>query len=542
MDQSISPTKRLWSLVQEKRSDITAIYFFALLSGLIQLSLPLGIQAIIGFVLGGTLSSSLVVLITILIVAVCLTGVLRINQMRVIERVQQRLFVKYSFAFADRIPRLDLKRVDGFYLPELVNRFFDTMILQKGFSKLLLDVPAAAIQILLGLIVLSFYHPFFILFGILLLLLLWLILHVTSSKGLNTSLQESAHKYGVAGWLEEMARMVTSFKFSDSDLHLKKADEKTIAYLNTRTQHFKVLELQYKILIAFKVLITAAMLIGGVVLLINQQINIGQFVAAEIIILAVIASVEKIIINLDSVYDVLTAVEKINKLIDKPIESTGNYQAPNRSIGVSAKNLCFEYEPGKKIINNASFSIEAGEKVCIKGSPGTGKSTLLKLISGVFTDYTGSLSLNNVPLPNYDLMSLRNKIGILFAQETIFHGTLWENLTMDREHTDHEYIGYLCEQAGLLPFPENLPNGYDTKLDPTGKRLPRTVIQKILLVRAFAHKPDLMILENPFFGIDNLHKENMKRLLLSNKATVIVATNDVEFAKSCDKIIDLDKN
>ena len=225
MDQSISPTKRLWSLVQEKRSDITAIYFFALLSGLIQLSLPLGIQAIIGFVLGGTLSSSLVVLITILIVAVCLTGVLRINQMRVIERVQQRLFVKYSFAFADRIPRLDLKRVDGFYLPELVNRFFDTMILQKGFSKLLLDVPAAAIQILLGLIVLSFYHPFFILFGILLLLLLWLILHVTSSKGLNTSLQESAHKYGVAGWLEEMARMVTSFKFSDSDLHLKKADE-----------------------------------------------------------------------------------------------------------------------------------------------------------------------------------------------------------------------------------------------------------------------------------------------------------------------------
>ena len=104
MDQSISPTKRLWSLVQEKRSDITAIYFFALLSGLIQLSLPLGIQAIIGFVLGGTLSSSLVVLITILIVAVCLTGVLRINQMRVIERVQQRLFVKYSFAFADRIP------------------------------------------------------------------------------------------------------------------------------------------------------------------------------------------------------------------------------------------------------------------------------------------------------------------------------------------------------------------------------------------------------------------------------------------------------
>ena len=129
MAQSLSPVARLWNLVQEEKSEITAIYFFAILSGLIQLTLPVGIQSIIGFVLGGTMSASLIILITVLVLAVLFTGIIQVNQMKVIEKIQQRIFVRYSYAFADRIPRLDLKKVDGFYLPELVNRFFDTVSL-----------------------------------------------------------------------------------------------------------------------------------------------------------------------------------------------------------------------------------------------------------------------------------------------------------------------------------------------------------------------------------------------------------------------------
>lgn len=527
--------------MQEKKSDITAIYFFAITIGLIQLSLPLGIQTIIGFVLGGSLAVSLIVLITVLMVAVLLIGILQVHQMRVIERIQQRLFVKYSYAFADRIPRLDLMKADGVYLPELVNRFFDTMTLQKGFSKLLLDIPSAIIQIIFGLVVLSFYHPFFILFGVLLLLLLWMMLYTTGKRGLESSLQESTNKYQLVGWLEEMARLVKTFKFSNSNLHLQRADEKTTQYLQTRTQHFKILEFQYKVLITFKLLVTSAMLIGGVLLLINQQINIGQFVAAEIIIIALIASVEKVIVNLDSIYDVMTATDKINKLTDKPVEHSGNYQLEERKISVYAKDLCFEYVVGKKIIENLNFSILPGEKVSINGSTGSGKSTLLKIISGVYRDYTGNLSINNIPLGNYDLESLRNRTGILFAQENIFHGTLWDNLTVGRENIDKQYLMHLCNETGLLPFLETLPNGFDTELDPAGKRLSKTIIQKILVIRCLVHQPDFIIAENPWFEMDSPFRENIQRLLLDSPATVVVATNDDLFIKSCKKIIHLDK-
>jgi ABC-type bacteriocin/lantibiotic exporter with double-glycine peptidase domain len=542
MEHSTSPVTRVWNLLREEKSDITAIYFFAILGGLIQLSLPVGVQAIIGFVLGGTLSASLTVLITVLVAGVLLSGMMQINQMKIIERIQQKIFVKYAYAFADRIPKLDLKKIDAFYLPELVNRFFDTVPLQKSISKLLLDLPVAMIQILFGLILLSFYHPFFILFGVLLLLLLWLILHVTGGRGLESSLTESRYKYALAGWFEEIARLIKSFKFSSgAGLHLKKADERTIGYLNARTSHFSVLLLQYRTLVVFKVMITAALLIAGVILLLNQQINIGQFVAAEIIILIVINSVEKIIVNLDSVYDVLTAVEKIGKLIDKPLETSGKYEIANSiALSVEAQNMSFGYEAERQIIQNVTFQVSAGEKACITGNDGSGKSTLLKLLTGGYKDFSGSLLINDIPIGNYNLASLRERMGILFSQENVFHGTLWENITMGKPVIDKEHINYLSGLTGLNAFLSSLPLGYDTELDPTGNRLPRNVIQKILLVRALAHKPQLLLMEEPWLGIEEQYRVDIQHMLLQLKdTTVIVAANDENFAARCNQTINL---
>jgi len=343
------------------------------------------------------------------------------------------------------------------------------------------------------------------------------------------------------GWLEEMARLVKSFKFSNADLHLVKADEKTGNYLQARTRHFKVLEFQFKVLVAFKVLITAAMLVGGVVLLLNQQINIGQFVAAEIIIITIIASIEKIITNLDSVYDIMTAVEKIGKLTDKPVEDGGSYQLETSSpIAINADGLRFGYDK-KPVVADLSFAIKPGDKVCITGRAGSGKSTLLKLLTGVYKDFEGQLLINKVPIANYDLFSLREKMGILFQHENIFQGTMWDNLTMGKPGTDKTHIHDLCEKTGLLFFLANQPNGYDTELDPTGKRLPRSVVQKILLVRALAHKPSLLIMEEPWQGIEEEYRHGIQELILNaSSTTVIVATTDDAFSKKCDQIIHLE--
>ncbi|RYZ23008.1 MAG: ATP-binding cassette domain-containing protein [Chitinophagaceae bacterium] len=539
MSLHLSPVARIFNLVREEKAEISAIYFYAICNGLIQLSLPVGIQAIIGFIMAGTLSASLVLLISLIVAGVLLVGLLQMAQMKMIEKIQQKIFVRNAFAFAHRIPRLDLKAVDNYYLPELVNRFFDTVSLQKGISKLLLDLPVAVIQILFGLILLSFYHPAFILFGVLLIAVLGGILYATGSRGLESSLAESSYKYGVAGWLEELGRMVKSFKFATgSNLPLQRADERTVHYLDARTRHFRVLLTQYRTLVVFKVFITAAMLIVGVVLLLGQQINVGQFVAAEIIIVSVIASVEKIIVNLENVYDVLTSVEKIGKLTDKPLEQSGRYRLEADGIAIRAQELGFSFG-SRPLLRQLSFSIGAGQKVCVTGPDGSGKSTLLRLLTGAYRDFDGALLINEVPVGNFDLDSLRSRTGIFFLGEHIFNGTLMENLTLGRS-TDAAWLRELVAATGLLQFLATLPQGFDTELDATGKRLPQNVVHKILFVRALAQKPLLLLMEDPWRHIEEPYRGGLRNLLLSLPGTtVLIATNDPECLARANQVVRL---
>ena len=543
MTTTKSPLARIWTLVQQERSEILQIYFFAILSGLIQLSLPLGIQSIIGFVLGAALSTSLVILIILVVTGVLCNGLLQVAQMKIIERLQQKLFVRYSFQFADHIPRLDLKHIDAFYLPELVNRFFDIPNLQKSLSKLLLDLPTATIQILFGVVLLSFYHPFFIFFGMALLLVLWGILYLTGQRGLQTSLAESRFKYAVAGWLEEMARVIKSFKFASgqSGLHLQKTDVQVVQYLDARKSHFRILLVQYRTLIVFKVLITAAMLIIGCLLLVNQQLNIGQFIAAEIVIITIINSVEKIITNLDSVYDVLTSVEKLNKLLDKPIEESGSHiLALDENMSLELRNVQFGYYEDQFVLRNLNLLIAAGEKVCIMGGDGYGKSTLLNLLTGAYPHFNGSILINGLPIGNYHLPSLRQRTGIFLNQQDIFAGTLWDNIAMGNNAVQKETVLPLIKQTGLQPFLASLKQGFDTELDPAGKRLPRNVVQKILLVRALAHKPKLLLLDEPWHNLEAHTAAAIQHLLHQlPDTTVVIATNDLPFAMQCHQQIQL---
>ncbi len=542
------PVSRILRVIRLEKNEITSVYFYAILNGLIQLSLPLGIQSIISFVLGNAISTSLVIMIIMVVLGVFLNGMLQVNQMRLIEKVQQKIFVRYSFEFAERIPKLNLHSVDNYYLPELVNRFFDTVTLQKGISKLLLDIPGASIQIVFGLLLLSFYHPIFIFFGLVLLLIMYVILRYSGPRGMESSLRESDYKYGVAGWLEEMARVIKSFKFSrNTSLNIDRTDQLVTGYLGYRTIHFRVLLFQFWSLVGFKVFITATMLIVGSVLLVNQQLNIGQFIAAEIIIITVINSVEKIMINLDTVYDVLTSVEKLAKITDKPVEQDGTIELSRENNGLSLDlvNVSFAYEneQHKMVLKGLNFQIAANEKVCIMGATGSGKSTLLRLLSGAYNEFAGNIFVNSIPLTNYRLDSIRTQTGILLSQQDIFHGTLLENITMGNAEISPHHVLKLGEKIGLKAFLGELDEGLNTMIDPIGKKLSRNIVQKVLLLRALVNHPRLVLLEEPFEGISEAARRSVIQYLLEEtpQQTLLISCNHEEFAAQCDKVIYLEK-
>ncbi len=538
-----SPIHKLWQLIKEERSEISAIYFYAILGGLLQLSVPIGVQSIVGFVMGASMVTSIYVLIFVIVLAVLLVGILQINQMKIIEKIQQKIFTRYAFAFAEVIPRIDLKKSNAYYLPEKINRFFDTQILQKGFSKILLELPTASIQIVLGLLLLSLYHPLFIVFGLILILVLWLILKVTAKSGMLTSLQESDYKYAVAAWLEEMARVIQTFKFSQgSHLNLKKTDQPVSNYLNAKTNHFKVLVFQYKTLVFFKVAITASMLIVGTYLLLNQQLNIGEFIAAEIVILTVIGAIEKLISSLDNVYDVVTSLEKLASITDCEVESDGTLQlATEEGIKIEYVNYSFEYVVGHPVLNNISLLIPAKSKVALLGNEGAGKTSLLKTLSSHYSDFTGNLSINNLPIGNYQLESLRQHTGIFLQQQALFQGSLFENIAMGRKNITPEKILKIAAQAGLKNFLNNLPQGFESIIDPLGSKLPNSTNKKILLLRALVNEPTLLLMDEPFLGLEPEINHQLINYLFNDlpDTTLLVAISDEEQLRLFDYQIEL---
>ncbi len=545
-EKKVSTITRFLEILRFEKSEISSIYFYSIFSGLVQLSLPLGIQSIISFVLGGAISTSLVLMVIVVILGVFLTGLLQVNQMKIIEKIEQQLFVRYSFQYAHTIPNLSSKEINDYYLPELVNRFFDTISLQKGIAKILLDIPAATIQVVFGLILLSFYHPVFIFFGLLLLSILYLILRVTGNRGLETSIEESNYKYKVAAYLQELARVITTFKFSrNSSLHISTTDKYVTGYLEARTSHFRILLLQYWTLVAFKVLIVTAMLVIGGYLLVNQQLNIGQFIAVEMVVLMVLSSVEKLIVNLDKVYDVLTSLEKISKVLDKPTEQSGNVQFTDlRSpMKLTVKDVTFGYSEVKDALHHVSFEINAGELTCIRGKDNAGKSTLLRLLTGTYRNYRGSIMINGVQLNSYEAKSIRCNTGILLQMQDIFQGTLRDNICVGDDTITYHQLNEVADMVGLKKFVDEHKEGYELELSPTGQHLSARVIKMILLMRALIHKPSLLLLEEPWEGLDDEHAAKIKDYLVNypKHKMVIIVSNDEEFAaQHCHKVIELE--
>ena len=541
----LHPLSRFFRLLSVDKKDITNIYIYAIVNGIVILSLPLGIQAIINFITGGLISTSWLVLVIFVIGGLVFSGMLQVTQLAITERLQQRIFTRASFEFAYRIPRIRLEAVDRYYLPELVNRFFDTLSVQKGLSKILIDFSTASLQILFGLVLLSFYHPLFIAFGLLLIAIVYIIFRVTGPKGLETSIQESKYKYEVAHWLEEVARLMGTFKLAgDTDFTLQRTDSLVSKYIDARKKHFRVLITQYFNMIAFKVLVAAGLLIMGSLLVIDQQINLGQFVAAEIIIILVLSSVEKLILSMETVYDVLTSLEKMGYVTDLPLESQGTMDFKQVDTGAGMKivvsNLTFRYpESVMPTLKNISLRIESGDRVCLSGFAGSGKSTLIQTIAGLYQEYEGIITYNDVPIGNLRLDSLRELMGDSLHQEKIFKGTLLENITLGRPNIGLKEVQEAIKHSRLEEFIKNLRKGLNSELDAGGQNISESVITKIILARSIASRPRLLLITDHFGVLEPHECEGIMDFLVdpANPWTLVIVSNHAGIASRCKRIV-----
>jgi ABC-type bacteriocin/lantibiotic exporter with double-glycine peptidase domain len=541
-----SPTQRLIALLAQDKKDLAILLLYTLFSSLFTLSMPLASQALINTIASGFFLQPLIVLTSLVLGGLLFAGFIRVIELWLVEILQQRLFVTVALRLAEHLPKVNLDALIESYAPELVNRYFDLMTVQKSLAKLLLTVPSSVVQMLLCMTIMALYSPYFLLFGVFITLALGIML-LLGKNAVQESLTESKYKYKLAAWLEDVARCQVGFKLNANPLFsLQKADALAGNYVQARKKHFSILlrQLSWEFIVSAFAL--AGVLALGGWLVIQAKLSLGQLIAAELMAILTLAAVDKLVLSLETYYDLLTGLDKLGVLEDLPEEASGVQPLVAMPLGagvsMTLKNVKFSYGQNVPLFEKFNLLIPAHSRYAIIGPSGSGKTTLADLLLGLLTPKSGSIAINQQDLRDIDVWQFRNACACVDAPNSIFSGTLLENILMGREasHTD---IDWALEQSGVSYWLNKLPYGLNTLLVSEGTNLSQGKRQMVLLARAILERPSLLVLDEAFHAIDRNIRQKILTTLFDKTLpwTIVAITHDAEILALCDEVVMLDE-
>lgn len=539
----LSPFARLRALMHLEAADLRAVVMYAVGVGLFALTTPIAVQSLVNTVAFGALLQPLVVLSILLLGGLVFAGGLRAMQHWVVEILQQRLFIRVVSDLSHRLPRVQARALDRAHGPELVNRFFDVVTVQKASSTLLLEGLSVVLQTGIGLLMLAFYHPLLLAFDVLLLLALAGIIFGYGHPAAAAGLKESKAKYAVAAWLQELARHSITFRQRGGSAHaLRRSDELARSYLGARRKHFKYLFRQILGALSLQAVASALLLGLGGWLVINRQLTLGQLVAAELIVTAVVASIAKFGKHLEAWYDLLASMDKLGQLVDLPLEQDTGESVPPRAgpASLALHGLEFHYREDAPVLRGASLEVPAGETVALTGSTAGGKSTLVDLLYGLRAPSRGRILLDGTDLRDLSLASLRRDVVIVKAPE-IFAGTLVDNVRLGQPELPLHEVRRVLEAAGLGETLARLPDGLQTELATGGLPLSSGEVALLHLARALALRPRLLVLDEVLDTLDARARDHVLQTLMAGDApwTLLLITRSPELLGRCTRAYEL---
>jgi len=541
-----NPIPRLWALLKLESRDLWVVVIYSIGVGLLTLAVPVAVQAVVNFIAFGSLLQPLVVLTLFVLVALGFSSVMNGFRVFTVEIIQRRLFVRVTTDFALRLVRVKTETFDRLYGPELVNRFFDVVTVQKSAAALLMDGLSLVMQTALGMILLAVYHPLLLAFDIFLLLAMALIIFVFGRGAVPSAIKESKAKYAIAAWLEEIAAHVPVFKSTSGGAYaLGQIDWLAKEYLTRRKAHFRVVMGQIAGSLALQAVASALLLGIGGFLVMQGQLTLGQLVAAELIVTTVVSGFSKFGKKLETYYDMLAALDKLGQVIDLPLERSG-FARPSRSdapASVRLTDVSLGPSSGEPALDRISMRVEPGERIAVAGPSGSGKSALARILGGLRTAESGVLLADGLDTRDLSPSEFRENAALV-SDADVISATIERNVSLGRGDVGLEQVGEALEQVGLLEETLALPEGLQTKLSGGGAPLTNAQAERLVLARAITGKPRLLIVDGVLDRVaDSTVLESICRTLFDRGApwTLICITNRPDLTALCDRSFRLER-
>ncbi|MHB8863476.1 MAG: peptidase domain-containing ABC transporter [Pirellulaceae bacterium] len=536
----VTPFARLIGLLRPERHDIWVILVFSVVVGILTLAAPIAVEALVNTVAFGRYLQPVFVLAGLLFTFLTFAAAIRGLITYVVEIIQRRLFIRVVEDLAYRLPRVRQEALTGEYGPELANRFFDVVTVQKVVASLLLDGIAIVLQTVIGMAVLAFYHPFLLGFDLVLLLCIGVVVFGLGYGAVTTAVKESRAKYALAAWLQELARWPTAFKLhAGSQFALDRADQLAVNWLDARRAHFRILMRQILFALGLQAIAATALLGLGGWLVINGELTLGQLVAAELIVMVIVGSFAKLGKQLENFYDLLAAVEKLGHLFDLPTEPHDRlfHLRPGGPAHVRVRDVTSTFGP-EKAVGKLNLDIAPGTTVAVTGPPGYGKSTLVELLCGIRQPDAGHVELDGIDLREIRLDSLRDQLAVARSIE-IFRGSIGENVHLNRPAISALDVRESLDGMGLLDEILKLPEGLNTQLQTNGAPLTTSQASRLMVARAIVGRPRLLLIDGT---LDALPEHTLGAVLTSLTRpqapwTLLVVTNRREVLVACQRIV-----
>jgi ABC-type bacteriocin/lantibiotic exporter with double-glycine peptidase domain len=536
--------------------DLWVAVVYSAAVGVLSLVLPIATQSLVNTISFGMLLQPLLWLAIFVFMALVFSGALYLLRMWVVEIIQRRVFVRIAQQVVDRLLRVRIDAYDRRYGPEIVNRFFEVVTVQKAGASLIVEGLTVLMELMVGLTIMSLYDPILLGFGVVLLGAIFVILFPLGSNAVRTAVKESKAKYGLVAWLEEIARNPITFKSEwAAKMAVERTDSLTGDYLVSRAKHFRIIYRQAIGAALLQAVGLASLLGVGGLLVINNRLTIGQLIASELIVSAVLSGILKFSKQLETFHDLLAAVDKLGYFDELPLEESGSERLPgsysggpngdlsNGGAAIRLRNVTYSYDNGRgNTLDGVDWEIPAGSRIGLTGKTGGGKSTLLDILFGLRAPLSGALELDETDSRSVALADWRTNAALVRSPE-VFDGTIAENLRLGHKDLASNDLRDGLKLAGLWEVIQVLPEGLETKLTSAGRPLSQGQMVRLMLARAIVHRPRLLLIDEALDLIeDPLECAQLVERLVDrrNPWTVVISTRRSEVLERCDGVFSLD--
>lgn len=526
--KDIKPQERLLELIKLEKRDIKLVIFYSIFAGILALFLPLGAQTLFSHVAFGTLFQPVFIITLVVLLMLGFSSLLQTFQVHIVEIIQRRIFVRISKLISQKLTHSKRESFDQVSGPELVNRFFEILTIQKTKSLILMDGVSIVLQTLIGLVLLAIYHPYLLAFDIILILTLLFIILRLGRGGVDTALIESKQKYKVASWLENVSNHLNLFQSSVGKSYVNhKTDELNRNYLRSRQNHFKVLFKQYIGTFIIQAVASACVLALGGWLVIIGELTLGQLVAAELIVSVIVSTFAKFGKYIESYYDLMASMDKLGQIFNLEDEVMPEAAFDIDIIKtIELDDVKYEYSHFKKLCQPINLKLTPGFHV-IEVPAGTGKSTLSEILGCFRQPAHGKMRINDIDLSQTNLTEVRNKFHLV-SKINLLPMSILENLKLERGDLDLETIHKALTKIGIMKSIEDLPDGINTELYSHIKPLSKNVALKLCLAREALQAPDVLILDDIMTYFEPHDTQVICEFLKESfhNKTVIILTSD----------------